>query len=454
MRNQEEFFLAGAARTDITPPTGTLINGDFLPRRSARVNDALFVRALYMRDASTEIVIVIVDTCVMSIAYTNTIKAAVEKQTGISFQQICISTTHTHSAGSVSEVHLCPADAAYSETVANAIVDTVINAKHKAVKAKIAFGSVAVPEHVLCRRYVMKSDQYGLNPVTGQREMVVTNPLGVENEIESAAAVPDPELAYLAIQDHYGKWISILANYSLHYVGDWEDGIISADYFGEFERQVQRRFSNAEQIIAMMSNGTSGDVNCRDFLHPHRYPKAPSQKTEAITLTIVERMMHSIERLSWTDVPGISVQYEELPLNYQKPFGEEIRRAKELVADVDFSKIDASKGALPLIYAREQILLDQFPTQLAYPIQAFQIGDGIIGCMSGEIFSETGLAIKKEFPKKYFTISLANGNAGYIPPAHEIERGGYETWRCRYSGLQPEAESIIRQKFLEFLHRF
>ena len=58
------------------------------------------------------------------------------------------------------------------------------------------------------------------------------------------------------------------------------------------------------------------------------------------------------------------------------------------------------------------------------PLQAIRIGDGAIGTLPGEIFSETGLNLKKNSPfKYYFTISHANGQFGYVPPAEQFQLG-------------------------------
>jgi hypothetical protein len=85
-------------------------------------------------------------------------------------------------------------------------------------------------------------------------------------------------------------------------------------------------------------------------------------------------------------------------------------------------------------------------------VQAIKIGRGRIGGLAGEFFAETGLWLKKQISEtNYFTITLANGYTGYVPPAHEIELGGYETWRCRTSYLNSERE--IREKLLELVHQ-
>ena len=79
--------------------------------------------------------------------------------------------------------------------------------------AKVAFGSALVPEHVLCRRYIMMPGHYGINPVSGKPEPVITNPFGASGHIESSAGPTDPEVGFMALQDMAGNWVSILANY-------------------------------------------------------------------------------------------------------------------------------------------------------------------------------------------------------------------------------------------------
>ena len=77
-------------------------------------------------------------------------------------------------------------------------------------------------------------------------------------------------------------------------------------------------------------------------------------------------------------------------------------------------------------------------------IQAIRIGDLGIATSPCETFAETGLALKSTSPfKSTFTISLANGYNGYLPPPEQMLLGGYETWRARSSYLTSEAEPKV-----------
>src|SRR5690606_17102759 len=115
--------------------------------------------------------------------------------------------------------------------------------------------------------------------------------------------------------------------------------------------------------------------------------------------------------------------------------------------------INPDMAGLRALYAREQIMLNEFPDEAEVPLQCIRIGDGVIGALPGEFFAETGLYLKNNANAAYyFTVSMANGNVGYVPPKQEKERGGYETWRCRYSCLEPDAEQIIRNHLLQMIN--
>src|SRR5215475_6507763 len=104
---------AGAATANITPPLGIEINGGTGPSIATHVHDELYARALVLDDASRRLALVIVDNCLIDRAVFDEAKALVFQHTGIPSNHVAMSTTHTHSAGSVTGVHLSEADPEY-----------------------------------------------------------------------------------------------------------------------------------------------------------------------------------------------------------------------------------------------------------------------------------------------------------------------------------------------------
>lgn len=450
-------FLAGVAQIKTTPVLGTRINGDFITHYANYIHDDLFAKAFVFQKDTVQAAMVVVDICIMQKDFLDGVRQQIALKTNIPFENIMVSSTHTHAAGSVADVHLGSMDPAYAKILPGFIVDSVMKAKEKLRPAQIAFGSINVPDHVLCRRYEMSADFKAVNPVTNGLDQVKTNPIGAEQFILKPTATPDPELGYLAIKGLDGEWIGVLANYSLHYVGDWDNGTISADYFGVFASGLTQMLGiNSSDFICSMSNGTSGDVNIWDFKNPDRYPKGKLEKSQLIGLDLADRVYNSIANLEWQRDPTLLVKYEEVPVDVIKPGAKELIGAQQTVSQARYEHMTFDhQGALGELYAREQVLLNEFPVQLMMPIQGFQIGDGLIGSLAGEFFSETGLFLKGNVnTSHYFTITMANGNLGYVPPTHEIIKGGYETWRCRYSCLSPGSEEMVRNSLLALLKSF
>lgn len=438
-------FLAGAAQTDITPPLGTIVNGEFVAFYAHTIHDLLYSKALVLQDDKNCLAIVMVDICAMDKEFINDVKADIEKQTNIAPQHIMIAATHTHYGGSILDLLGGPCDLPYRKNLGKKIAQSVVDAKAALQPAKIGFAAVDVPEHVVCRRYFMKEGYRAVNPVTGGLDIIKTNPAGGEAFIDRRASEIDPQLSAIAVQSLKGEWISVLANYSMHYVGDCTNGTITADYFGVFARHITSTLAAGENFVAMLSNGTSGEANIWDFLQPDRYPTEAHQKKEMIGADLARKLTESLQNIQWQLSPELSGALQWVTLAVRKPSDEDVEAAKKIVAATDYRLINPDAAAMVAIYAREQVFLNEYPDEVSFPVQVLRIGDITIGGLGGEFFAETGLAVKR-MPgnEKYFTITMANGYIGYIPPAHEIEKGGYETWRCRTSHIQPSGESIVR----------
>lgn len=446
-------FLAGAARVDITPPLGTLINGDLISHYARFIHDTLYAKALVMQSGRETVAIVVVDICAMPKDFLDEIKAVIQRQTGITPANILISSTHTHAAGSVMSLLMGAADLPYRQKLFGLIPQAVQRAQQQLRPATVGFGRTDVPEHVVCRRFFMKEGYQALNPVTGGLDGVKTNPFGAEDFIDRRVSTVDPEVGFLAIRGLDGKWISLLANYSLHYVGDWENGTISADYFGYFSEHIREKLDAGDDFVAMMSNGTSGEINIWDFLDPNRYPSELFAKSQRIGTDLAEKVFEALPDVDWQADPCLAARYAEVSVGVRKPTSSELETAKAVVASTNFEAISVTSAeAWHPVYAREQVLLNDYPDSVPFPVQAIQIGNGFIGALGGEFFAETGLQLKTALlPTPYFTITMANGYVGYVPPAHELQRGGYETWRCRTSFLTESAEEIIRTRLLHLL---
>lgn len=451
----DQIFQAGAAQVDITPNFGTVINGDFIPHYVQAIHDPLYAKALVMYDGETTLVLVVVDICAMGKEFLDDVKSRIFERTGIASQSILISSTHTHASGAIENLLMVEADLSYRKKLPALILEAVIKAKANLRRAKIAFGSADAPEHVVCRRFYMKDGYVPRNPVTGGADRVKTNPFNDEKQIDRRVSQMDTEVAFMAVRGLDDEWISIVGNYSMHYVGDWKNGTITGDYFAVFSRVIKDKIGAGNSFVGMMTNGTSGEANIWDFLDPDRYPKQHFAKSELIGSDLAAKVATALADTRWDASPRLDVLYKEVSVGLRKPSPEDLETAREIVATADYENISTiDYETLRQIYAREQVLLSEYPDSKLSPVHAMRIGAGLIGGLGGEFFAETGLSLKKESPAEhYFTICFANDYVGYVPPAHEIEKGGYETWRCRTSHFAEDAEALIRKQLAAMLNK-
>jgi len=425
------------------------------PHYARFIHDPLHVKALVLSDGKIMAAIVIVDTCIMGTDFMDDIKVRIEKETGIQPENVLLASNHVHGAGNVVGLLGGAVDIDYRNKLPDRVVKSVIMAKEKLRPAKIASGSVDVPGYVLSRRYFMKNGYEARNPVTGKTDLVKTNPIGDEHHIEGPSGTPDPGVGFLAVKGIDEQWISVLGNYSLHYVGDWHDDTVTADYFGEFANQIREKLKAGDDFTGIMSNGTSGDINIWDFMNPDRFSKEQFAKSKLIGGTIAQKVFEELSRVKWQLNPSLAVQFSELNLNVRKPSPEEYEAAVKSFIENDFDNLSLKNDMVQMIYYREQLLLNEYPDTVLAPVQAIRIGNQVIGSLPGEFFAETGLLLKKSVSGfDYFTISLANAYCGYAPPAHELERGGYETWRARSSFMEPDAEKLLREELLNLIKKF
>jgi hypothetical protein len=247
-----------------------------------------------------------------------------------------------------------------------------------------------------------------------------------------------------------GRPIAVLANYSLHYVGGVPPNSLSADYFGEFARQFTRLIK-AEKIeppfVAIMSNGTSGDVNNVNFFEG-AIRREPFEQIRLVAADVAEAARAAYQRIEWHEWAPLKARETQLEFDVRRPTDDEVVRANEILKNAG----ERPFGDLRAIYALETLDLDAYPATVRMKLQAIRIGDVGIVSSPCETFVETGLAIKRESPLPVtFTIELANGYNGYLPTPEQHTLGGYETWRAKSSYLATDAEPKIRSTLLKLL---
>jgi len=123
-----ESFKAGAAKVEITPPLGTLINGDFLPHYARWIHDPLYAKALVMQSGTTTIAFVVIDIMSISKELADLIKEDIYQRTGIEKINVLLSATHTHAVVSETDTLLTPVDFANRKKIFELVTTAVLKA--------------------------------------------------------------------------------------------------------------------------------------------------------------------------------------------------------------------------------------------------------------------------------------------------------------------------------------
>lgn len=449
---EKPVFRAGAATSDVTAPLGTSMNGGFQDRQATFIHDPQLARCLALDDGKTQVVLVVVDSCVIGRDIFDEARAMIVKATGMPGSQILMSATHAHSCGTMQAVGQSDPDPLYQRFVARRIADGVRCALQNLEPAQIAMGVASVPQHVFNRRYEMKEGGIPPTPLGVTTDRVRTNP-GVGNPLVVKPAGPtDPEVPFLSVRSVAGRPIALYANYSLHYVGGTGPGHISADYYGAFARILGERLSagssaeGSPPFVGMMSNGASGDINNVDVLGKQE-KQPPYGQIRLVAGDVVEAVTKVHAGLKWHDHVPLAAVQRELVLGVRKPTAEEVEKARVVM---NGSKLLPRMETMEQVYARETVLLADFPAEVSAPLQVIKIGEMRLATIPAEAFVEIGLELKKRYPGST-VVSLANAYHGYLPTPEQHALGGYETWRARSAYLEVDASVKMVKVLSEML---
>lgn len=438
--------MAGAHAEDISPRVFPApVNGSMSGRFATEVVDPMHARCLAVSDGSHEVMLCVIDACMVPREICEEAKRIASEATGVPTGQMLISATHTHSAATLAGVFQSDPDPAYVAEVPGRIAQALIQAHMNLEPAEVGWGFSSDPTQVFNRRWRVKEQEEYENPFDLMTDRAWMNPGSVNPKVSVPAGPIDADVAILAARAKAGgRPIGVLANYSLHYVGGVNP--ISADYFGMFAEEMKSRlkaddgrYEGKPAFVGIMSNGTSGDINNINYGSSIRFKREPGEQARIVAQSVATAAMEAFETVKWSSDATLDSAETDLSLGVRKATAEELERAEGILAEAE-KDASGNYRDRKAIYARESKKLAEYPDEVPVKVQAHRIGDLSIGAIPCEVFVEIGLELKRTTPfTRHFTISLANGYNGYLPTEAQHELGGYETWRARSSYLETTA---------------
>lgn len=434
---------AGAAAVDLTPQQFPLnMPGGFSANLAQRAHDPLHARALVLDDGTTKLAMVVVDNLGVAPEVLEEAKTIASQQTGIPADHMLICSTHTHSAPQSNATDGSEPEMAYRKLLVDGLAKSIVQAHAALQPASLGTASQPLPDEVFNRRWFLKPGKMPLNPF-GKQDLVKMNPGTSPDVLDRPAGPTDPDLTVISVQNARRKPLALFANYSLHYVGGVGPAEISADYFGEFSRLMPARLRADHDFTAMMSNGTSGDINNIPFL-VNRPPREPYEQIRIVAQKAADTAWLAQQKIAQhQSAVRLGMLQREVELKYRRPTDEQVADAKIVLAAATEEEI---KRLPPLAqhYARNVIkAAERLEQTLMVKLQAIQIGDLVVCGIPFETFVEIGMELKETSPfPQTMVIGLANGRYGYLPTPEHHRLGGYETW-LGTNHVQEDASVIL-----------
>ncbi|MBX9582375.1 MAG: hypothetical protein K2X87_18895 [Gemmataceae bacterium] len=434
-------FRAGAAAVDVTPERfPVVVNCGFTEASGASARDRLHARALVLDDGPTRLAVVVVDSCMMPREFLDRAKALIAAETKIPADRQLIAATHTHSAPAVMGCLGSDPDPAYAAFLERQLVQAVREAAANLAPAEAGWAVADAGPLTNNRQWVLRSDKVRADPFGELTVRSNMHPGHLHPDFVGPSGPTDPWLTVLSVRTADGQPLAVLANFSMHYFGA---APVSADYFGLFCGKLEQRIGGDRKgFVAILSQGTAGDLHWMDYAKPQ-----PTQTIDGYADAVADAAEAALKGVRYRSDVSLAMAERTLTLGRRVPSPERLAWARKVVAGLNGKKPTTQ----PEIYARETVFLHDEPRR-ELKLQAIRVGDLGIAAIPNEVFALTGLKVKAKSPLAgTFTVELANGSEGYIPPAEQHPLGGYTTWPARSAALEVGAEAKIADAVLGLL---
>jgi len=423
---------AGVSRVTITPPVGVYLIG-FAGRAggSRGVRDGLCATALAVSDGVTEAVIVSCDLLVVHHDLVRRVRQEASARTGVPGENMLFCATHTHSGPpTCTYPDSPPMLRAYVDNLAALLAGAILVAHDRLAPARFGFGRGEA--------------RIGVN-------RRLTRPDGVTVIAANPTGPLDPEVGVLRVDAADGRPLAVVVNHACHPVVLGADStVVSADWPGAMRRVVEQ----ASGAKCLFLQGACADVN--------PLPGGPTDREDVLERLGIEvggQVIATWARAEPQPADTVRVASERLcvPLWRASQYEREAPALVELGAPLlaggaGGAVLEASTPWTPEVAGVGD------GQRLAVEVQAIRIGEVAVAAAAGEIFVETGLAVKRRSPlANTMFAAYANGLAGYFPLPEDYPRGGYEVdesylfYRLR-APVAPEAAGLVEETAIRLLH--
>ena len=422
---------AGFSKVCISPPIGAPLAG-FAARQgvSEGIHDDLFARSLVLSDEKAAFALVSVDLLALPSEFVKRVRVGIQRKTGISAAAVMIASTHTHAGPVTITTFFNPeesVDAAYMDSLAEAVEQSVTNAWRARFSARVGVG-------------VAEVDGVGVNRRSPDQRPI------------------DEQVGIIKVDDFNGRTRAVLINYSCHPTVLGPDNLLVTGDFPNFAiEQIERNIG--PDGFAMFVNGTQGNISMGHSSELSAIgvitPGRTFERAAELGHLLADATLVALPDIATSDAPSLTALTipVNLPLKNYPPLEEAIkslRDADDLLARLTAegappeqimpAKTQRLYASITNFYAREALALPD--GHLPIELQGFRLGDAAFVAIPGEVFVEIGLTLKRQSPHMTFVFGIANGYIGYVPTREAYAAGGYEVVSSK---CQPGADVLVEK---------
>jgi neutral/alkaline ceramidase-like enzyme len=404
-------FRAACVKVDITPDTPQWLHG-YGPRKSEGVHDRIYHRIVAMDDGATTFYLVSTDVGTITPSFYHNFCEKMERETGITSEQIWWTATHTHSAPHVGPQDLgqlfskslgdrfsMEHDVKHWEWVQTRLLEGVKKARSRLEPARMGIG--VGESHANVNRRARNKDG---------RIVLGVNPDGPV----------DRQIGLIRLERPNGSSIALIANYAIHGTAlGGTNKLISGDVTGHVAKYVESRVGAPMLFI----NGAEGDVAPlhgvgADFGHSH---------WAAFNDLLGDEILATNDSISSTTA---DVRFSLGKAVIETPRKEGLGWVESLA---DYARLRADGANLVRV-----------------PVYSLMMNENtVVWAAPLELFSEIAMNVRTASPFAHtFYFGLTNGSLLYMPTSKAFAEGGYEVG---VSPFTPQAEKDFTSGVIEHI---
>ena len=438
-------FKVGFARVNINPMLGIAIEGYYVPRFARGILDDLESSALALALGERRILMISVDCCGIEAKLSRHYREAIAAATGVAWEDIFLSATHTHTGPALTHLDTFEADDApierYAAFLGERLADVARLALQDLKPARMGFSVGRAPDRIAyIRRYKMKDGSTWTCPPINDPN--IDHPIG---ELDQRVNV----LRF----DREGGDSIVLVNYGLH-ADTINEELISPDWPGWMRRTVERSLDGVKCVCFVGAQGdvgsthvfpSGGDMNDTEISFDNEM-KSPGM-ARFIGRALAGTVLQVFDKVEYTEVDRIDIRHHEVAVPANLPAPEDLPRAhrfKELHeagrdGDIPYTAMELTTVVAEAI---RMCNLEHGPEAFRLELTGLRIGEIALIGLPGEPFTDIGRGLK-EAPgwRLVLPCCITNGYEGYFPMREAYDEGGYEARSSIYAA--GVAERII-----------